>query len=342
MRLRHHDVSLFLLAAAVILLLAAFGHPARKAQEDQLEEARDLTAKSRLLPSVGAGVETVRRDSRGRYGVLATPGQSIRFYGIDGKLLEEIPASKSKHSLISDAVDFDVDAQGSLFVADRGANAIKVLDATGKLLQNIPFQTPDSVVALSKGEFAATGLRGNHLVEIFSADGKLLREVGELAALAEHEALSRYLNLGRLATDDAGNVYYIFSYMPEPSVRKYGRDGSMVFDVSLTTLEFQPGALAMRREIVNQDQRGSDPAFKMIINAIGVDRHSEHVWLALGSELLELDANGDRVATYRAITAEGASLRPVSILVEQERLVLTDNHLGIYEFGRPNQKVPEP
>jgi hypothetical protein len=340
MRARYYEGFPCLLAAAA-LLVAGLAHPARKAQDEQFEEARDLTAKSRLLPSVGTGVEMLRRDSRGRYGVLAAPAQSIRFYAADGKLLEEIPAGKAKHPLISDAVDFDVDAQGSLYVADRGANAIKVLDATGKLRQAIPFQAPASLAVLPKGEIAATGLRGNHLVEIFSADGKLLREFGELDALAEHEALNRFLNLGRLATDDAENVYYAFSYMPEPSVRKYDHNGSIAFDVSLKTLEFQPEGMAMRREIVSQDERGSPPSFKMIVNAFGVDPQSQHVWLALGSELLELDPEGNRIATYRAITPEGVSLRPVSVLLEPQRLVLADNQLGIYEFSRPVQKPLE-
>ena len=340
MRHRHHEVFLCLLAAGA-LLLAVFAHAARGSQDEESEDAHELTAKSRLLPSVRAGVETVRRDARGRYAVLAAPAQSIRFYAPDGKFLEEIPAGKTKHPLISDAADFDVDTQGSLYVADHGANAIKIFDATGNLRRTIPFQAPSSLAVLSTDEFAVVGLQGNHLVEIVSADGKLLREFGELDGMAEHAALNRYLNLGRLATDDAGNVYYAFSYMPEPSVRKFSRAGSAVFDVSLRTLEFEPQALAIRRAIADQDQRGNDPSFKTIISAVGVDPRNEHVWLALGSELLELDANGDRLATYRAITEEGATLRPVSIVVESQELLLADNQLGIYEFSRPERKLPE-
>lgn len=239
MRHRHHEVFLCLLAAGA-LLLAVFAHAARGSQDEESEDAHELTAKSRLLPSVRAGVETVRRDARGRYAVLAAPAQSIRFYAPDGKLLEEIPAGKTKHPLISDAADFDVDTQGSLYVADHGANAIKIFDATGNLRRTIPFQAPSSLAVLSTDEFAVVGLQGNHLVEIVSADGKLLREFGELDGMAEHAALNRYLNLGRLATDDAGNVYYAFSYMPEPSVRKFSRAGSAVFDVSLRTSSSSP------------------------------------------------------------------------------------------------------
>jgi hypothetical protein len=340
MRSRLHDATLSSLATAV-LLLAGFAHPPRNARQEVFEETRELEAKSRILPGVGAGVETLRRDSRGRYAVLAAPAQSISFYAADGKLLEEIPAGKAKHPLIASAADFDVDAQGSLYVADRGANAIKIFDAAGKLRQAIPLQAPASLAALSNGEIAAAGLGTKRLVEIFSAEGKLLREFGDLSSAAEHETLNRFLNLGHLATDNAGNVYYAFAYMPEPSVRRYDRNGAVAFDVSLKTLEFEPEALAMRREIAQQDDRGSDPSFKMIISAMGVDSRNQHVWLALGSELMELNQDGDRLATYRVFAPHGESLRPVSILPEPQRLLLADNQLGIYELSLPDQKPVE-
>jgi hypothetical protein len=329
----------WLVPMAGLVLLAALGGATHGAHQEPFEEAHDLFAKTRILRDVGPGVEMVRRDAQGHYAVLAAPGQSVRFYSEDGKLLREVPAVNPKHPAIVFAADFDEDARGNLYVADRGGNAIRIFDPQGQLLRSISFQAPNSLVVISKDEFAVTGIRMNHLVEILSTEGKVLREFGDFSDLAEHASLNRFLNMGRLATDDSSHVFYAFTYFPEPMVRKYDRFGQGIFDVILRTLEFAPEGQATRREIFKQDQRDADPSFKPIIDAMGVDAKSQYVWISLGDELLELDQNGDRRATYRTLTPDGASLRPVSILVEPQQLVLASDPLGIYEFPRPDLKT---
>ena len=75
-----------------------------------------------------------------------------------------------------------MDAKGRLYVADRGANSVKIFEPDGSLDATIPFAAPMSVVALSGGEFAVAGLRSAKLVSIFDAQGKLSRSFGEISA----------------------------------------------------------------------------------------------------------------------------------------------------------------
>jgi hypothetical protein len=340
---RHPNPGLaFALGMVLFISWFAIPTPAQELVQDTVAGPRLLRARARLFPAAGPGVEQLRRDAAGNYLVLAHPGKSISVYATDGRPLGEIPSSDSRHPALVSATDFDTDTEGRLWVADRGAKAVKIFDAKGNLLRTIPSPAPVSIAALPNDEFGLTDLESRHLLEIYSLDGKLLREAGDLSEMAEHEKLNRLLNLGRLAADAAGHLYFAFTYFPEPTFRKYDRDGHETYEASLNTLEFEPEAQALRRIVRIQDQREKDPSLKPIINAMGVDPRSERVWLAMGDLLVEFDADGSRMATYQTYTPEGDGLSPVAILVEPNRLLLAADPAGIYEFARPDVKDVKP
>jgi hypothetical protein len=54
--------------------------------------------------------------------------------------------------------------------------------------------------------------------------------------------------------------------------------------------------------------------------------------------LLHFDKDGNRRATYLIYTKEGARLEANTILVEQDRLIIGSDPLGIFEFERPDKK----
>jgi len=224
-----------------------------------------------------------------------------------------------------------------VYVADRGANAVKVFNPDGTLALVIPIAAPSSVVALPEGEVAVASMKSTRLVSVFDARGKVVREFGDPTEIADRRELNRFLNIGRLASDPAGHIYYAFDYLPEPTVRKYDSYGYAAFEITLTALEFQPAAQAARREIQRQE-RGSTPALKPILTAVGVDSATQEIWVALGGLLLHFDHEGNRRGTYRTFTREGARLEAVAILIEPDRLLLAADPLGIYDFPRPGKK----
>ncbi len=98
-----------------------------------------------------------------------------------------------------------------------------------------------------------------------------------------------------------------------------------------------PAAQAARKEILREERRGDQPSIKRILTAVGVDRANGEVWIALYSTLLHFDNEGNRRATYKIYTPQGARLEANTILVEKDRLIIGSDPLGIYEFARPDK-----
>jgi hypothetical protein len=234
----------------------------------------------------------------------------------------------------------DVDASGTVYVADRGANAIKIWQSDGSA-HTIAVNAPVSVAALPEGEVAVATLREQHLVKVFDKNGKVVREFGDPEPITEREELNRYLNIGQLVTDAQAHLYYAFSYLPEPTVRQYDHAGYASEDIQYTAIEAMPAARAARKEIERQERRGDPPLLRRVITGVGVDRGNGEVWIALGNSLLHFDKDGNRRGTYKIYTHEGARLEANTILIEADRLIIGNDPLGIHEFDRPDKKFPK-
>lgn len=333
MKSRPGHSSLFL----VIGLLVAFTpatSPILHAQEAQFE--REITARARLFPDVGPGIKAMKRDAKGRYYFLSTVDHAIRIYTADNSFLGQIPHADSGKAGIVFGEDFDIDAAGHIYVADRGANAIKVYGPDGTMLRAFPVDSPTSIVAFGSGEMAVASLKSRRLVSVYDAQGKFLREFGDIFDLADHEELNRFLNIGRLASDTSDHIYYAFTYSPEPTVRKYDPFGYSSYEISLHTLDVYPSAQAERRDISRIDLQSTPQPLPVVINAIGVDPQTQEVWLSLGDYLMKFDKSGNRLESYRTLTTSGEDLPASAILIESRRILLADDPHGIFEFARPD------
>lgn len=325
---------------AVMCLLALAAGVAQAQVED------DLTAKTRVLPSIGAGLRGIKRGPDGHLYVLASPALGVAsFDGAGKQILSVGPASGGAGGtaggkpLVVFGEDFDLDAQGNIFVADRGANQVLIFSPKGELVKSFPVNAPLSIAALPEGEIAVATLRQAHLVMVFDKTGREIREFGDPEPLADRPDLNRYLSVGQLETDAKGTLYYAFGYMPEPTVRPYDRHGYAGQDVVYTALDAMPEAQAARKEIERQERKGGTPFFKRILTAVGIDQNTGEVWMALHNTLLHFDTDGNRQATYKLYTPEGARLEANTILVERDHLLIGSDPLGIYDFERPDRKV---
>jgi hypothetical protein len=331
---------LFLTLLAGLFAFAAFFLSSTRsscAQEGGvLDSPFEITARAHLFPDVGPGIKAMKRDSQGRYYFLSTTDHVVRIYTADNTFLGQIPRTDSAKTAIVDGEDLDIGPTGRVYVADRGANAVKVYAPNGSLSLSIPVESPISVAALASGQIAISSLKSRQLVVIYDAMGKYLREFGDISDLADHEELNRYLNLGRLATDPTNHVYYAFLYSPEPTVRKYDLFGVSPYEISLHTLDVYPSAQAQRREISRADAEDTPQPVPVVINAIGVDPQTEEVWLSLGDFLMKFDKSGNRLKTYRTLTSSGEDLTPSAILIEPHRILLADDPQGVFEFARPD------
>jgi hypothetical protein len=196
-----HGVRLTVKILAVMCLLAC-GSVNVFAQDEG-----DLMAKRRIFPNAGPGLRAVKRGGEGRLYVLGSPSPGLLVFDAAGKQvlsISELPAAatsaKAGRALITFGEDCDADADGKIYVADRGANLVQVFSADGALLRSIPVNAPVAVAALPDGEVAVGTLREPHLVIVFDKNGRDVREFGEPEPLTEREDLNRYLNIGQLAT----------------------------------------------------------------------------------------------------------------------------------------------
>jgi hypothetical protein len=303
----------------------------------------ELTAKVRLFPTIGPGLRAVRLGSDGRTYVLASPSPGLLVLDAKGKqvlAIAESPAdSKASSTGMVFGEDCDVDAEGRIYVADRGTNSVEVFGPDGALLRSMQVPAPISVAAIGEGEVAVATLREPHLVIVFDKNGRDVREFGDPEQISQREDLNRFLNIGELAADAQGHVYYAFNYSPEPTVRLYDRNGyGAGGDIQYLALEAAPAAQAIRREIVQQEKHRKSPSFKRLLTAVGVDRANGEVWMAVGGDtLLHFDKDGNRRASYLIYTPQGTRLEASTILVERDRLIIGSDPLGIYEFERPDK-----
>jgi len=198
------------------------------------QEEGELTAKARILPTIGHGLRSVRVGANGNTYVLTAPAAYVSVFGKDGKLVKNVPAyadaagpQSAELRSIRFGESMDVDASGTIYVADRAANAVKIWDAAGnaRLAQ---VNAPLSVAALPDGEVAVATLREPHLVVVFDKNGRDVREFGDPEPLTDRTDLNRFLNIGQLASDAQGHLFYGFAYTPEPTVRQYDRFGYAV------------------------------------------------------------------------------------------------------------------
>jgi hypothetical protein len=335
----HRKSGKFLAAAAATCVLGLVLAAAGSDVDDQ------LMARRRVFPSIGPGLRALRHGKDGKYYLLASPAVGILVFDSHEKQMTVIgapPASpaadKAPRAAISFGEDCDVDAQGNLYVADRGYNQVNVFSPTGSLLRSMEFNSPTSLVALPEGEVAVTAPRGLHLVTVFGPTGRVVREFGDPEQLSERNDLNRYVSIGRLGSDPDGHIYYGYTYLPEPLVRQYDRFGFAKQDFQFTNIDAFSEARAARREIERQEKRAEPPSLHRILTAFGVDPVSGDLWMALNNTLLHFDKEGNRRSEYQIYTQDGARIEANVLLVEEDRLLIGADPIGVYEFARPDRK----
>jgi hypothetical protein len=340
------DVKRYLLWCGLVALWGSVLTPGLMAQEEpQLEvEYQDLTAGRRIFTEIGPGLRAMREGPDGHIYLLVSPQPGVLVFEANFKPVMQIGAGlsgvagvKTRPAAIVFGEDCDVDAEGNIYVADRGANSVLVFSKEGTQLRSMPVTAPVSVAALADGEVAVATLRGVHLVSVFDKNGRVVREFGDPEAMSDREDVNRYVSIGLLTTDAQGNIFYAFPFMPEPTVREYDRFGFAGQEIQYTPIEALQIAQAARKEIQRQESRHEPPYFKRNLTAVAVDRTTGEVWIALHNKLLHFDREGNHRATFLLYTPEGGRLETTAIVVNAHHILAGSEALGVYEFSRPDQ-----
>jgi len=307
-------------------------------------ESQELTAGRKVFTELGPGLRAMREGSDGRIYLLVSPQPGVLVYEANFKPVMQIGAAlsayagvKTRPAAIVFGEDCDVDADGNVYVADRGANAVLVFSKEGTQLRSIPVTAPTSLAAIGEGEVAVATLHESHLVTVFDKNGRDVREFGDPEPISDRDDLNRYLSAGLLATDAQGHLFYAFPFMPEPTIRQYDRFGFSGQEIQYTSIDILQVSQAARKEIARQEKRREPPYLKRNLTALTIDRASGEVWIALHNKLMHFDKNGNRSATYILFTPEGGRLEATSILVNPQHILVGNDALGVYEFVRPDK-----
>jgi hypothetical protein len=203
-----------------------------------------VLSRARVFPEFSNGVVAMKRDAAGHYYVLATPPNVIWILNKDGKRIGQIPSAAFSDAKILYAVAFDLAPDGRILVADRAANAIEVFSPEGAAVARIPIFAPTGVVALPNEQFAVTTLRCKRLIEIRKQDGALIRSFGDPADAGIDPDSKQLQDLGKISGDGAGDIFFAFTTLPDPTVRRYDRYGYVTseatFDADLYAPSFAP------------------------------------------------------------------------------------------------------
>lgn len=302
----------------------------------------ELVARARLFPTMAAGITAIRGVPAGGYALL-TERAGIEVFDAQGGHALHVPADGLPGGYITYGDDLDVDASGRFYVADRGGNAVRIFTPAGTFERKIEILAPNSLAVLPEGEVAVASLRAPKLVTVFGKDGRVAREFGELEELTGREELNRYANAGRLTRDPSGHLYYAFTYLPEPTVRRYDRFGYSDFQLVLSTEEFLPAALAARRMLAGKEAKGK-VELHVILGPVAVDPASGEYWIGVGGRLLRYGPDGQDRGSYLIFTPEDQRLVARALLVEARRIVVVSNELGVFDLPHPdapNQGPPQ-
>src|SRR5260370_7028033 len=143
-----------------VMCLLACGAGSAAAQDEG-----DLIARQRVFPGVGPGLRTVKRGADGRLYILASPSPGLLVFDAQGKQVLSINevgmaegGTGQGRSLITFGEDCDSGAEGKIYVADPGANLIRVFTSEATFLRSIPVKNPITWAALLSGTAAGCTL----------------------------------------------------------------------------------------------------------------------------------------------------------------------------------------
>ncbi len=389
-----------------------------------------LNVLARFLPDVGPGLLAIRRGPSGNYYVLTAPGPAVAIYSADGKRIGQIPAasylSSSPSSSIIYGSDLQVDSAGRVYVADRGANAIRIYSAAGIPVAKIHVLAPVSVEPLAGGEVAVSSLSSQHLVDVYDiVRGEVDRSFGDIGDPNIQECDSQIfactahpdprdvkdadtsangkptINRSWFYGDSAGDIFVDLAFRAAPTIRGYDGYGARTFETAFTADALSPsgswsvkpgvrvagGLVTMTNDTgkssssdssanntssadttstetpatqgggrrgrggggmqegrialgVQLSERAGPADERIIIDAMAVDSANDEVWAVIGGNLVHLDKEGNILAEYCLPTVDEEPLRPTTMLVEPNRILIGSDPFGIFEYPRPDKPLP--
>lgn len=259
-----------------------------------------------------------------------------------------------------DVESFRAEAGGSLRLLGRAHSAtvtspggyaarvkneeVTVFDPAGKPAGKFTASPLISVAVLNGGEVAVASPNGRSLIRVYSPAGRLLRGFGAVRVRDRFNGQrNSFLHRGKVLTDAAGDVYYVYNYVP--LIQKYSPDGRLLFEV-----EVRGEAADLQQELAQrffEKKKAQQVGGIDLINGAAVERRTGHLWLAMnglstGGVVYEYDEWGRKLREYALqVRTESAPPRRLTgirdIAVTRSHVFVLTNQQQVYDFDRSEE-----
>jgi hypothetical protein len=268
--------------------------------------------------------------------VLDTQNHRILVY--DGKNVTTVGGIGNGNGDLYQPFDFTVDDGHRLYVKDAGNHRIEMFDSQERYLGAFPEDPKSLGLAVNaQGEIFLGQPKLGHLITAYDTKGKRRRSFGALVrpsaingpAFKRFDAYTPAFNRVRLATDEAGNIWAAFVYLP--LVYKFDAHGNLLLQKRLQYPELTPIVSSVAVQPPAQDYASMNfdgLQLTIVVRDISYDRRTKSVFLLLGNErTVVLDAGGRDLY----------GLRPSIYLGNLQNLTVRDNgDILATVFASPN------
>lgn len=235
---------------------------------------------------------------------------------------QENGLSEKTHLPIQDAEIIAANNDGNFYVSDS-SSGIKLISANGRLLNKIPITHATSFSVYENNLIAASS-SGNSLLHLFDKTGNLQKSFGDLKDFdSNNSAQNSFLNSGKIAISPQGEIYYAYTFAPEPSVRKYSFDGKL-----LSEFRIEGSAINLQLKREKDFLKTKDAATvggMNVITSIAHDARTNHIFIGTNGGagrsgitrnsgvIYEYDTDGQKLREYALINKTKISSQEVII-----------------------------
>ena len=310
------------LASVVLLLLPACSHA-----QAQLRADKQILLESTL------GTVALKEGPGDQLYVLnrSVPSSSIWVSDYSGTSMHRIVRGGSGPTEVRWPKELAVDHDGNVVVAD---GLIKVFSRDGRLFNSFRFDRPESVGVLSDGRILVSGMPKDQLISVFDRQGRMVGNIGEPAKLDDAPGFNAILNIGAIVVDGDDNIYYVFHFSLTPTVRKYTREGKLVAEWHPKSA-FLDQAVVQAKKVHEESKEKGDYRVSQVLTAAAFDSETKTLWVASGSQVLQLDSSGETIRSFELVRPEGGPMQTVGLLVDRD-FIRAATRFGIFEFFKPH------
>lgn len=304
--------------------------------KDTNSPAPALSPVSQVFGESVNGSARLRKDRDGNFYILNVKDSSILVYDRDFKFVRRVGGFGQGPGDLRQPVDFTIDRDSNLIVADTDNNRVQVFSAGGERTSGFAFEEPLSVDVLSTGEILVVGQDDQKLITVCSPVGAILRSIGGLVptdAEKEFPRLHRYLNRGTILVDKGDNIYWAGCNLPSPRIRKYAPDGKLVQEFNPTGSQLDDVAARAQRQVRESIESRLVRALATL-QGIRLDETNGDIWVLPGApQLLVYDADGNFKHEIRVKTGSFPLGARDVLILNRDQFVISNLVLGCYRFS---------